>query len=495
MKYISQLIIQVALVLGLGPLFAFVVQQGGFAQFDSSIWQVLGFTLKQAALSTLISIIIGFFVARALARQNLRFNKYLLGVFALPMAMPSIVAVLGVVGLIGNGGLLPGLISPYGLSGILMVHVFFNMPMATRLFYQALQTAPEEGFKLSAQLGLSDFTTFRLVEWPNIKSVLPQISAIIFLLCAASFVVVLTLGGPATTTLEVAIFQSLRMDFDPPRALSLSLLQVALCAVLIGSARAALKHDIGFASLRSTGQRFGATTLTATVFDFCAIAMATIIVLPVIALIIWRGSLALHFSPLSMRALLTSIGIGFGSGMVAMALAWPLAKSKDSWSNLLSLAGLIVPPAVLATGWFLLLRGLADELAITLGFIIALNALIALPYAVAALSAAQKRLQNLAHLQKQLGLTGLSAWRVVEWPLMRVSAMQAFLLATVLSLGDLTAITLLGINGIVTLPTLLRSEMGHYRGADAEGTALLLLILCGALTYAATKIGDNNAHA
>ena len=77
---------------------------------------------------------------------------------------------------------------------------------------------------------------------------------------------------------------------------------------------------------------------------------------------------------------------------------------------------------------------------------------------------------------------------------MRASAMQAFLLATVLSLGDLTAITLLGSNGIVTLPTLLRSEMGHYRGADAEGTALLLLILCGALTYAATKFGDQNAR-
>ena len=67
---LAQLLIIAALLLGLAPLLTFVVQQGGFAQFDSSIWQVLGFTLKQAAYSTLISIIIGFLVARALARQN-----------------------------------------------------------------------------------------------------------------------------------------------------------------------------------------------------------------------------------------------------------------------------------------------------------------------------------------------------------------------------------------------------------------------------------------
>ena len=65
----------------------------------------------------------------------------------------------------------------------------------------------------------------------------------------------------------------------------------------------------------------------------------------------------------------------------------------------------------------------------------------------------------------------------------------------VLSLGDLTAITLLGSNGILTLPNLLHAEMGHYRGQAAEGTALLLLMLCGALTYIAQKLGDTHAEA
>jgi thiamine transport system permease protein len=48
------------------------------------------------------------------------------------------------------------------------------------------------------------------------------------MLCATSFTLVLVLGGgPAATTLEVAIYQALRFDFDPNRAVLLSGIQIA----------------------------------------------------------------------------------------------------------------------------------------------------------------------------------------------------------------------------------------------------------------------------
>ena len=53
------------------------------------------------------------------------------------------------------------------------------------------------------------------------------------MLCITSFTIVLTLGGgPAATTLEVAIYQALRFDFDPARAVTLTLLQIALTVVV-----------------------------------------------------------------------------------------------------------------------------------------------------------------------------------------------------------------------------------------------------------------------
>jgi thiamine transport system permease protein len=59
---------------------------------------------------------------------------------------------------------------------------------------------------------------------------------VIFMLCFTSFPVVLLLGGgPAATTMEVAIFQSVRFDFDLERAAVLALLQIGICGLLVGT--------------------------------------------------------------------------------------------------------------------------------------------------------------------------------------------------------------------------------------------------------------------
>ena len=47
--------------------------------------------------------------------------------------------------------------SPYGLQGILLAHVFFNMPMATRLLLQALENIPGEQRQIAAQLGMRGY--------------------------------------------------------------------------------------------------------------------------------------------------------------------------------------------------------------------------------------------------------------------------------------------------------------------------------------------------
>ena len=45
-------------------------------------------------------------------------------------------------------------------------------------------------------------------------------------------------GGPAATTLEVAIYQALRFDFDPGARGHLTLLQIALTVIVHGRAGA-----------------------------------------------------------------------------------------------------------------------------------------------------------------------------------------------------------------------------------------------------------------
>ena len=74
---------------------------------------------------------------------------------------------------------------------------------------------------------------FRRIEAPMLRDVLPGAFVLVFLLCMTSFAVALTLGGgPRATTLELAIYQAVRFDFDLGRAAWLALIQFALCGAV-----------------------------------------------------------------------------------------------------------------------------------------------------------------------------------------------------------------------------------------------------------------------
>src|SRR5690606_25771896 len=120
--------------------------------------------LPISGLSTLLSVLPAILVARALARHPRFFGRgFILQLFAVPLALPGIVAALGILALYGRAGFLAPFLSSlsgerwqgiYGLSGILVAHVFFNLPLAARLLLAALETVPTDQWKLSAQLGM-----------------------------------------------------------------------------------------------------------------------------------------------------------------------------------------------------------------------------------------------------------------------------------------------------------------------------------------------------
>src|SRR5262249_46502632 len=122
----------------------------------------------------------------------------------------------------------------YGLSGILLAHVFFNLPLATRFLLEALDAVPADQWRLASQLGMRSGARFRLIEWPALAPALPGVAGLVFMLCVTSFTIVLMLGGgPSATTLEVAIYQALRFDFDPARAVALTAGQIVLTIVAV----------------------------------------------------------------------------------------------------------------------------------------------------------------------------------------------------------------------------------------------------------------------
>ena len=477
---------------GIIPLVGFALSTDtakSFA-FTSAVWRILVFTIGQAALSTVLSVVPGFFVARALARRRFWGRGFIVQLFAVPLALPAIVAVLSITSLLGGNGFLGSRFPLYGLWGIVLTHVFFNLPLAARVFVNAFERMTPEGFRLGAQLDFSDFDVLRHIDWPALSASVSRVSVLVFLLCAASFVVVLTLGGAGSVTLEVAIYQALRFDFDIPRALSLCVLQVGLSGVLILlTGRLPLPSDAISAS-GTLARRFDGLGLRSQIWDGFIVIASLVLVVPPLTSLVFEGVTHFSFSTAMITAGLTSFGLGIPAALLAVFLAYGLAGKNTGFVSAAALCGLIIPPAVLATGWFLIIvrLGVTDFWVIT--SVICLNAMMALPFAFAVIAPARlQMLRQQERLAVSLGIAGYKRFQLLEFPALRPSLLQAGVMALVLSLGDLTALTLLGSGGLQTLPTLVHAQMGHYRSHEAAGTALVLALLCGGLAYGAQRWG------
>lgn len=493
---------------------------------DPVVRSVLSFTLWQAFLSTVISVGLALPVASALARQpDFPGRIWLIRLMAVPMGLPVLIGALGLIGIFGRSGIandalrymgLSQPISIYGLTGILVAHVFFNLPLATRLMLSALERVPAEYWRMSASLGLSPLSTFRFIEWPVLARVIPGAAGLIFMLCVTSFTLVLIFGGgPAATTIEVAIYQALRFDFNPERAVSLALLQVTVTAVILAAlSRLPAASDTGVTSGRRFPRFDGRRPLVRVADALLLLLAGLFLVLPLGQVVVsgLQADLGRIVSQVAFRqAALTSLAVALASGLIATLLAYATvaarteiasARQRSAGSTLISLAlamvsslVLLVPTSVLATGWFLALRP-RGEIATFAPYVVAgINALMALPFAVRVLEPAYREHRaRTGRLAESLGLSVGQRWRRVDWPVLQRPLRTALAFAMALSLGDLGAVALFGSENIATLPALIYAQMGSYRSTDADGLALLLGLICLVLALLGAPATQDNAH-
>lgn len=156
---------------------------------DDYLWHVLRFSFWQAFLSATLAVLPAIPLARALYRRRFVGRETLLRLCAMTLVLPVLVAVFGILSVYGRSGWLAQMFatlgweyrfSPYGLQGILLAHVFFNLPLAARLLLQALEQIPGEQRQIAAQLGLRGWHHFRIVEWPWLRRQILPAGALIF---------------------------------------------------------------------------------------------------------------------------------------------------------------------------------------------------------------------------------------------------------------------------------------------------------------------------
>lgn len=500
------------LAVTLGTTLAVAGFAGTGLRLGAADWAALRFTVVQALVSATASVALAIPTARALARRRFPGRAAMVALMGAPFILPAIVAVLGLLSIWGRNGLasrvldllgLPSL-SIYGFGGVVLAHVFFNLPLATRLILQGWTAIPTEHFRLAANLGMSTREVRRTLEYPMLRAVLPGAFLVIFLLCLTSFAVVLALGGgPRATTVELAIYQALRFDFDLPKAATLALVQVVLCLAAAAAILGVAKPAAFSLGLDRPPRRWDGTEPLARGTDAVLLPLVGAFLFLPLAAVVLRGVMPLlqgipGLWPALGTTLLVALPAAMLSTLLALALAALILRLKPGTARTVEATtalALAISPFVIGTGLFILLNPVIDPFSMAVPVTIVVNATMALPFTLRILLPAFARADaHYTRLGTSVGMHGWTLFRLALWPRLRRPAGFATGLAAALAVGDLGVITLFAPPDLATLPLLMYRLMAAYQMPAAAGVALVLVATAFALFFLFDRGGRLDHH-
>jgi thiamine transport system permease protein len=503
------------LALVAGGFMALAMVDGGRPALFSRgpyLGRVLVFSIVQAALSTILSLVLGIGLALALARRRFPGRDAVLALLGTTMVFPTIVAVFAVLAIYGRSGwvswLLQALgwsdgISIFGYPGILIAHVFLNGPYVARILLEALGQVPAEHWRLATAFGFTPAQIFRHLDWPVMRAELPGMAGLVFLLCFKSFAIVLALGGgPGRATLEVAIFEALKIDLDFARAAWIALLQLAICLTLTLLLNWSFARAPAGQTIRAPVARIDAGNRRLKIVDAIVLILGTLFIAP-LALSLLNGlpHLLTVFDADLLQAFATSMAIAVCAAALACLLALSLASAARrirfvvksprmaALYDVLPTMVLAVPPFALTAGLFLLVRRIMDPASAGLLLLPLINGLAALPFAYRAIAPRLMTTQErYGRVAASLGMTGLAKLRIMDWPVLKGPVHASFALAMALSFGDFGIVALFGGTELRTLPYLLYERLGAYRLEEASAIGLFIVLVAFLLAHISGRL-------
>ncbi|TAK12290.1 MAG: iron ABC transporter permease [Anaerolineae bacterium] len=512
---------------------------------SESIRRVLGFTVWQAALSTLLTLALGLPAAYLFARFEFRGRHLLRALTGVPFVLPTLVVAAAFSALLGPRGWVNlALMSLLGLdappieflnsfAAILTAHVFYNLTIVLRLvgdFWARLDPRLEGAARA---LGAGRWAAFRHVTLPLLAPAMLAAALLVFIFDFTSFGVVLVLGGPRFATLEVEIYTQTISLFNLPLAGALSSIQLAatlaltvaytrlnarlsrplalrppenarrplntprrrlLAGLTLGALAVLALAPLGALAARSLvrlepdrGQRTAQTGLTLEFYRALA-----------------SGERVSGFYDSPLGAIRTSLGYAAATVALSLALggpaAWALARRPEA-----RLSRILDPLLMLPLG--------TSAVTLGLGFIVALDippldlrasplliplahTLVAFPFIVRSLTPALRSIQP--KLRQAAAVLGASPWQAVrhiDLPLAARAGLVAAAFAFTISLGEFGATALVARPEFPTLPVMIYrflSQPGglNYGQAMALATLLMVVTTIGMLGIERLRIGE-----
>lgn len=472
---------------------------------SSQTLAALRFSVSQAAMSTLLAVLIGLPGAYFVATYAFAGRKPFLSLAAVPFCLPPILVILAFILYYGKNGwfnraLAVAGVGPlsngflYSFWGLVTVHAFYNFPIIVQNVGSVWSRLPKSREEAARTMGANRVRAFVAGSLPQLLPSLLQSASLVFLFCFFSFTIVLVFGGLSGSTLEVGIYRAIRFTGDRQRALALAAAQTSV-ALLAASGfeffgRKGPEASKGFGAVAPKKRPQGVARAAIATYELLIIVffLGPLFALAAEAFTV-RDSLAgaARFgfgtfvrllgpgTPL-IRALLNSLTLSGLAAILATLFGAAFSATehyarsgrRSTWIALLPLA---LSPAIVAAGLSALF-GSGGRAVIVLG-----QLSIVWPFVARSMEAAYGSLEReKSEAARTLGASPFRAFYLADLPLVMPSLASASAFAFSMTMGDANIPLLLGGGKFETLPLLLYRLTSSYRFSEACAVGIVLAI-------------------
>jgi len=180
--------------------------QGVFA--DTEVISTFGYSMAIAALSTLVSVLVGTWIAVLLEGRRFRGRTILFGLTILPALIPGIISAIAFRIYARGLGIEPG------MGAIVWAHAVHNVPFVVLVVMARLSTLPKSQVEAARDLGADPLISFLRITLPYLIPSILGATVFCLLLSFDDFIRSYFLGG-YEPTLPVLIFAKLRSGMSP----------------------------------------------------------------------------------------------------------------------------------------------------------------------------------------------------------------------------------------------------------------------------------------
>lgn len=218
---------------------------------NAQIGEALWLSLRIAAASATVSVLLGMLAALALQRWRAFIGRNTFEALAMtPLVLPEVLTGLALLLLFVFLGEHLGWPGRRGAVTITIAHITFGMAYATVVIRARLSQLDRGLEEAAADLGAPPWRVFRRVTLPLLMPAIVAAWLLAFTLSFDDVVVASFVTGPGASTLPIVIFSSVRLGVSP-QINALATLLVLFIAVLIVVAAWILRDEM----LRTRGSR------------------------------------------------------------------------------------------------------------------------------------------------------------------------------------------------------------------------------------------------